>query len=244
LRWRGMDFRFLPGWRRIYTESWPLLLLGCAWAPWAPLVADAADQPESLRLDASAVSLIVAGVVLALALLLRLGFQWQRLRITGTRVGGHVVEWDGRFGEYARIWAGTAAAVALTAVLPAVLLRYALLGSFTLQGLEPEWAAMAWSVGILLVWMLSVPARAWHAARMFRFAWSGLRVGGIARIDCVLDVRRHARLHAANAWRALCTAGAYRPEALQQDYRAKLASLRVEVLAGGFPARHPPAPPL
>ncbi|MBK6008232.1 DUF898 family protein [Ramlibacter ginsenosidimutans] len=244
LRWRGMDCRFSPGWRRIYAESWPLLLLGCAWAPWAPLVADAADRPETLRLDATALSLIVAAVVLALGLLLRLGFQWQRLRITGTRVGGHAVQWDGRFAEYARIWAGTAAAVALTAVLPVVLVRHALLGSFTLQGLDPERAAIAWTAGILLVWILSVPARAWHAARLFRFAWSGVRVGGIARVDCALDVRRHARLRAVNAWRTLLTAGARRAEAVLQDYRAKLASLRVEELAGGFPARHPPAPPL
>lgn len=244
LRWRGMDFRFTPGWRRIYRESWPLLLLGCAWAPWTPLVADAADHPEAMQLDAVTLSLIAVGVVFALALLLRLGFQWQRLRITGTRVGGQAVQWDGRFSEYARVWAATAAAVALTAVLPVVLLRYALLGSFTLQGLDPDRAALAWAAGILLVWILSVPARAWHAARLFRYTWSGLRVGSIARIDCALDVRRHARLRAVNAWRTLCTAGARRPEAVLDDYRGRLASLRVEILAGGFPTRPPPAPPL
>jgi uncharacterized membrane protein YjgN (DUF898 family) len=244
LRWRGMDFRFAPGWARIYRESWPLLLLGCAWAPWAPLVADVADRPDAMRIDATALSLIVVGVVLALALLVRLGFQWQRLRIGGTRVGGHPVQWDGRFSDYVRIWAATLAAVALTAVLPVVLLRYALLGSFTLQGLDPDRAALAWAAGILLVWILSVPARAWHAARMFRFAWSGLCVGSIARVDCTLDVRRHARLRAVDGWRTLFTAGAYRPEAVLQEHRAKLASLRVSALAGGFPTRHPPAPPL
>lgn len=244
LRWRGMHFHFEPGWRRVYRESWPLLLVGCAWAPLAPLVADAADRPEAMRLDATTLSLIVPAIALASALLLRLGFQWQRLRITGTRVGGQAVQWDGRFADYLRIWAGTVAAVALTAVLPVALLRYALLGSFTLQGLDADRAALAWTAGIVLVWILSVPARLWHAARMFRFMWSGLRVGDIARIDCALDVRRHARMCAVNAWRSLCTAGARRPEALLQEHRARLASLRVAALAGGFPALHPPGPPL
>jgi uncharacterized membrane protein YjgN (DUF898 family) len=231
LRWRGMDFRFDAGWRRIYRESWPLLLLGCAWAPWAPVVADAADHPGSMRPDATALALIVAAVVLVVALLLRVGFQWVRLRITGTRVGGHAVQWDGRFAQFARIWAGTATAVAVSAVLPVVLLRYALLGSFTLQGLDPERAALAWAAGLLLVWILSAPARAWHEARMFVFAWSGLRVGELARVDCGLDVRRYARLRAVNAWRTLFTAGARRPDAALQEHRAKLESLRILVAA-------------
>jgi uncharacterized membrane protein YjgN (DUF898 family) len=232
LRWRGMVFRFDAGWRRIYRESWPVLLLGCVWAPWAPLVAEAADHPESMRLDTTAVVLIAAAVALALALLLRLGFQWQRLRITATRVGGHAVQWDGRFADYVRIWGGTAAGVALTAVLPVVLLRYALLGSFTLQGLDPELAALVWAVGLLFVWILSAPARAWHEARMFVFAWSGVRAGELARVDCALDVRRYARLRALDAWRTLFTAGVRRPEAVLQEHRAKLESLRILVAAG------------
>lgn len=244
LRWRGMDLRFAPGWRRLYRESWPLLLLGCAWAPLAPWVAQAADHPATLRPDAGALALVVPGIVLAVALLLRLGFQWQRLRSTGTCVGEHAVQWDGRVADYVRIWAGTAAAVALTAVLPVLLLRHALLGSFTLQALDPQRAALAWAAGILLVWILSVPSRAWHAARMVRFRWSGLRVGGIARIDCALDVRGYLRLCVANAWRTLRTAGAHRPEAVLQEHRAKLASLRVEALAGAIPPLHAAAPPL
>ena len=227
LRWRGIAFAFDVGWGRIYGESWPLLLLGCAWAPWAPAVAEAADDPSSLRLDAPALLLLAFATVLALALLLRLGFQWKRLHITGTRVGGSAVQWEGRFADYLRVWAGTVAAVALSAVLPVVLLRYALLGSFTLQGLDPPVAAAVWLVGILLVWTLSVPARAWHEARMFVLAWSGLRVDSIARVDCALDVRRYVRLRARNAWRTILTLGAHRPEATMQEHRAKVESLRI-----------------
>jgi hypothetical protein len=66
---------------------------------------------------------------------------------------------------------------------------------------------------------------------MFVFAWSGLRVGELARVDCGLDVRRYARLRAVNAWRTLFTAGARRPEAALQEHRAKLESLRIGVAA-------------
>jgi uncharacterized membrane protein YjgN (DUF898 family) len=224
IRWRELSLSFAAGWREIYLASWPLFVLGGAWALAEPSVAAAAEHP-GLPADVIAGAL-VAGVV-AFPLLAALAFNYRRLRFTRTRVGDCAVHWQASFRTYLRLWVLTALAVLATAVLPLMLLRVALFGSATLQGLRPEAAAAVYAASLVLLVLLSTPARAWYEARVFVLAWDGVRVGERLRIACSLDARAFARMRTAAAWRTLLTLGRHRAQAVVQAYEAKLAALQV-----------------
>jgi uncharacterized membrane protein YjgN (DUF898 family) len=228
-RWATAQFRFAARGREVYAASWPLLLIGTAWAAAEPAVADAlgaATQAQALRMATYALPAAAS----ALPLLAVWGFNLQRLKFTRTEVEGRFAHWHASRGAYLRIWAGTLLAVAATAVAPVVALRYALLGRFDLQGLPPEQAALAYALAFVLALLLSAPARAWHEARMFRWAWHDVRLPGRLRLLCELDVRAFVRMRSADALRSVLTLGLHAPAAAVNAHAAKLHALRVQVV--------------
>ncbi|GAB3645925.1 DUF898 family protein [Ramlibacter alkalitolerans] len=223
VRWRQLQPWFKPQWREVYLQSWPLLLLGAAWAIAQPLVPD--DAPELGDLDLRWLAVSAAAAAIAFPLLARQGFNYLRLRLTHTRVGGSLVVWEATFATYLRLWLVTGAAVLVTAVAPVLLLRQALFGS--LADLPQTQADLVYLAAIVLAWLLSVPARAWYEARLFMLTWNGLRVDDRLQVQCEIDARSFVAMRTKNAWRALLTFGFHHPRAVVAAYRAKLAALRV-----------------
>src|SRR4051812_12378387 len=218
IRWGELQVALGASWGEIYAASWPLLALGAAWVAAEPQVAaavNAAGAPDPRWLLAAA-----AVAVFAFPLLPLQAFHLRRLRFTRTRIGGCEVAWSARFGPYLRLWCATAVAVLVTAVAPVLLLRYALLGSMTLDGLPPERALVIYAAAFVLMLLLAAPARAWYEARVFVLSWNGLRVGAQARVACALDVRAFVAMRSADALRTFCTFGLRRPEAVVKAYRA------------------------
>jgi hypothetical protein len=223
VRWRQLQPWFKPPWGKVYLQSWPLLLLGAAWAIAQPRVA--AIAPAAGDFDLRWLALGAAAAAIAFPLLARQGFNYLRLRLTHTRVGGSPVTWDAPFATYLRLWLVTAVAVLVTAVAPVLLLRQALFGS--LQDLPPTQAGLVYLAAIVLAWLLSVPARAWYEARVFVLAWNRLRVDDRIQVQCDIDVRTFVVTRTTNAWRTVLTVGFHHPRAVVAVYRAKLAALRV-----------------
>jgi hypothetical protein len=117
--------------------------------------------------------------------------------------------------------------VLVTALLPLLLLRLAVFGSATLQGLPEGAAAAAYAASLVLAILLSTPARAWHEARVFALSWNGVRVGERVRVTCTLDALAFARLRTIDTWRTLSSLGRHRAQAVVNAHEAKLAALQV-----------------
>jgi hypothetical protein len=224
IRWRELPLSFTARWSEIYAASWPLLVLGLAWAALEPTVAAiVATGSADFHVAAGA----LAAAVLAFPLLAAFAFNLRRLRLTRTCVGEWTVAWQARFSSYLRLWCLTAAAVLATAIAPVLLLRHALFGSFTLQ--DPSATALAvYAASLVLIVLLSTPSRAWYEARVFVLTWNGVQLGDRLRVECALDARAFARMRSVDALRTLCTLGFHRSQAVVNTYQAKLAGLRVE----------------
>jgi uncharacterized membrane protein YjgN (DUF898 family) len=227
IRWRGMRLTFEAPMAEVYRASWPLLVLGVAWAFAQPQVAaraSAASMTDLQWLLGTAAAAAVAWPLLAW-----LAFNLRRLRFAHTRLAQAPIAWAARLPAYLRQCFLSGVVLLATAVAPVLLLRTVLFGSLTLQRLPVTEAALVYGAAFVLLLALSAPARAWHEARMHVLTWDGLRVTGTARIDCVLDVRAFVRLRTLDAWRTIATLGWHRPQAVVRAYQAKLASLRVWV---------------
>jgi hypothetical protein len=223
VRWRQIQPWFTPWWGKIYLESWPLLLLGAAWAIAQPQVAEIASAPDTI--DFRWLAAWAATATIAFPLIARQAFNYRRLRITHTRVGGSSIVWDARFATWLRLWLFTAVALLATAVAPVLLLRQALFGSLT--DLPDTQASLVYLAGLLLALLLSVPSRAWYEARVFVLTWDGLRVSDGLRVECDFDVRSFVVTRAADAWRTAVTIGFHHPRSVVNAYQFKLAALTV-----------------
>lgn len=223
MRWRQIQPWFRPPWKDVYLQSWPLLLLGAAWAVAQPRVAAMAPKPGTF--DVRWIAASAAAAVVALPLLARQAFNYRRLRLAHTLVGGSSITWDAPFASFLRLWLVTAAAILLTAVAPVLLLRQALFGSLT--NLPETRAGLVYVGAIVLAVVLSVPARAWYEARSFVLTWDGLRMEDRMRVECTLDVRAFVARRTFDAWRSIATLGLHRPRSVVNAYQAKLSSLTV-----------------
>ena len=223
IRWRDCALSFRAGWREVYLACWPLLVLGVAWALLQPRVAALAESDD---LDWHVAAGAGVAALVAFPLLVTLAFNLKRLRFAGTLVGDCRVHWPARFRDWLRQWSLAALAVAATAVAPVLLLRRALFGPLSMD--EGAKTLAIYMASLALIVLLSVPARAWHEARMFALTWDGVRVGEHARVRCALDVRAFVRLRALDTWRTLRSLGRHRAQAVVNAYRAKLAALTVE----------------
>jgi uncharacterized membrane protein YjgN (DUF898 family) len=225
LRWRSLPLAFSARWTEIYAASWPLFVLGLAWAALEPTVSAVAANGE---VDGRIVAGALAAAVLAFPLLAALAFNWRRLRFTRTRVGSLELAWSASFGSYLRICGVTALAVLATAIAPVLLVRMAVFGSPGVPDLQDEGTAAVYLGSLLAIFVLSTPARAWYEASVFALTWNGVRLGDRVRVACALDPRAYVRLRTADALRTLRTFGRHHAQGVVNAYAARLAALQVE----------------
>ncbi|RYY86289.1 MAG: DUF898 family protein, partial [Comamonadaceae bacterium] len=122
-------------------------------------------------------------------------------------------------------------AVLVTAILPVLLLRLAVVGSWTLQGLRPGQLVAVYAVAFVLLLVLSAPVRAWHEARLHVLTWDGLQVPGVARVACRIDVRDYVRRRTRDTWMGVATLGRRHAQATVGAWQARMAALRVDARA-------------
>ncbi|MDO5691665.1 MAG: YjgN family protein [Pseudomonadota bacterium] len=255
-RWRGIRLAFTARWKEVYVASWPvfaiafiwiaLIFLGAALSPELPagVAGSPADAmgPPRLRLGGS--TLVLAGLALILTLLcvIRLEYNYRRLLVARTRIGGQVGRWKPVYLDFVKVWLATALFFVLcivgalglllvvtggsTALLSMILGERGNIGGFILL-------MIVLMLGLLLVFVLaSLPARAYREARMFQLVWNNVGFSHIARSKTSLRTGAFVWLRLKNLLLTLLTLGFYRPFAVASEYAAKVGSVTLYIKGG------------
>lgn len=238
-RWRGVRLQFAASWGEVYRAAWPLFAVAALWALVFGAIAAMAGGPGT-RLGpgqgASIAGLVLAAGLLSLVGLMRLEFNAKSLLVRRGRIGGQDGRWKPVFGDFVRIWLGTAGVFLLGVTVVVLLAALAFGGSVVaLQrartpglGFVLLIAGLAVAAIFLLV-LASGPARAYREARMFRLMWSNVGVSHVARFKSDLRAGAYVWLRVRNLLLTLATLGFWRPFALVSEYRMKCESVTLHV---------------
>ena len=250
-RWRGIRLAFTASWKEVYLASWPVFAVAAIWTAFFfiaaaisphPPIGTAGDGP-ALKLPALIPAVIGLGllcVVLTLLCAIRLEYNYRRLLVARARIGGQVGHWKPVYADFVKVWLATA----LFFVIALVLVGLAFSTLTVAAGyLAKEWASsniltailmgiLAFVVMLLLMFMLSVPARAYREARMFQLVWNNIGVAHIARSKTSLKTGAFIWLKIKNLLLTLLTLGFYRPFAVASEYAAKVGSITLYIKGG------------
>ncbi|HOB67644.1 YjgN family protein [Ottowia sp.] len=254
-RWRGIRLAFTASWREVYTASWPVFAIAAVWT--ATFLAAAAlspamptgiaEQPGSVtRLPAwggRTLALLGGGAVLTLLCVIRLEFNYRRLLVARTRVGGHGGHWKPRYRDFVRVWLATVGFFLLCALLVALAAVVLTGGSMALRPHLPGAAGggvagmivlalVALLAGLLALVVASLPARAYRDARMFQLVWNNVGISHIARSKTRLRTAAYVWLRLKNLLLTWLTLGLYRPFAMVSEYAAKVESVTLYLKGG------------
>jgi uncharacterized membrane protein YjgN (DUF898 family) len=170
---------------------------------------------------------------------MRLEYNYKSLTVRRGRIGGQPGRWKPVFGDFVRIWLATLGVFLLSVLVIGALVVLGLGGSFAVLAGRHGMGLFAILVGIaiglgalLLLFLVSAPARAYREARMFHLVWNNIGVSQVARFRCQLLTRRYVGLRIRNVLLTLLTLGFYRPFALASEYRMKSESVTLFVKGG------------
>ena len=243
-RWRGVRLQFTAGWGEVYRASWPLFVIALAWIA-ALLGATALSPAESdpgARAEIHLPTLfaaMLAALLVTVACLMRLEYNYKSLLVLRGRVGGQPGRWKPVFGDFVRIWLATLGVFLLTLLVLGVVAALAVGGSFAALANLRQLGFLAILIGIaialgtvLLLFLASAPARAYREARMFQLVWNNIGVSHVARFRCQLRTRSYVGLRVRNVLLTLLTLGFFRPFAVVSEYRMKTESVTLHVKGG------------
>jgi uncharacterized membrane protein YjgN (DUF898 family) len=235
-RWRGIRGRFHAGWGQVYAANWPLLALfvvAGAGGAWAASLRGTRPAPWLVLLTALVLAIAAVGC------LIRLTYNFARLRVLRTDFGGLPGRWKVEFRDWFRV---SVQAFGLFLAIAAVLLGALVLatgGSTWLLAGEGAGgkAAVAMLVTLfigsfLAVFLAAGPARAWAEARLHALVWNQVGLGAAARFRCDLRPWAFVRLRIRNMLLSAVTFGFWRPFAVTSEYRMKLESVTLHVKGG------------
>lgn len=235
-RWRGIRGRFGAGWGEVYAASWPLLGLAVVGAAGGAALAVLRGTRPALTLVAAAGVLALAAIVLCIV---RLSFNYARLRVLKTDFGGLAGHWKVGFGDWLKI---SLQAIGLFVAIAAVLLTMLLLvtgGSLWVLAADGPRSRAAFAMilmamvgGFVIVLLAASPARAWAEACIHRLVWNKVGLGRAARFKCNLRPWRYVGLRLKNLLLSLITLGFWRPFAITSEYAMKLESVTLHVKGG------------
>jgi len=233
-RWRGIHFNFAGRTREAYAASWPYLgILGVG-----ALVGVAVGLGGSRGKPSVALLLLAlaAALVGLLYFVVRLEFNYTRLRVQRTDFGGQAGRWKPELKDFLRI---TAAAFGLFVAACAVFGTVIGLAVWMLWETRPVSKGALIAVGVLapfamllLAYLSLSPALAYREARKFVLVWDKAGLGGLARFRSSLQPWAFVRLRFRNLLLTIVTGGFYRPFAVTSEYRMKLESLTLYVKGG------------
>lgn len=238
-RWRGIRGNFKASWGETYAASWPLLLIAAIAVGFVAM----ASTLEGTKPSGAVVGAILGGGLLVyvafLVLMVRLEFNYVRLRLQRSDFGGQPGRWKGSFGDFLRI---TAAAVGLFLGVVAAfggitVAIIALLGGIAALRGGDQGAIFAIIMAVSLLFFLTFylaigPALAYREARKFILIWNNAGLGQVARFRCDLSPWRFVKLRIKNVLLTMITFGFWRPFAVTSEYQAKLESVTLHVKGG------------
>ena len=250
-RWRGIRMAFTASWKEVYLASWPVFAIAAIWvavffigaaiSPQPPIGVAGADAPMRLPAETPMVlTLAGIGLVLTLLCVIRLEYNYRRLLVARARIGGQVGRWKPVYMDFVKVWLATALFFVLAMVVVALTFSTVTMAA---SYLVKEWAVnnivvailvgfLAFVVMIVLLFLLSVPARAYREARMFQLVWNNIGVAQIARSKTSLKTGAFVWLKIKNLLLSLITLGFYRPFAVTSEYAAKVGSVTLYIKGG------------
>lgn len=255
-RWRGIRLAFTATWKQVYVASWPVFAIAALWtavffvaAALSPeMPTGIAEQPGSVpKLPAptgSTWALLGLGVLLTVLGVIRLEYNYRRLLVARARIGGQMGHWKPRYRDFVRVWLATVGFFLLCLLSTGLLMALLTGGSAALLG---AWLAkseldgvagmillmvMAFLLGLLMLVLVSLPARAFREARMFQLVWNNVGLGPVARSKTSLRTGAWVWLRMKNLLLSIVTLGFYRPFAIASEYAAKVGSVTLYVKGG------------
>lgn len=188
----------------------------------------------------------MAGVVLAALFLsflcfIRLEFNYKRLLVLRTHIGGQVGRWKPVFNDFLRIWLASIGvflltALAIAAVTALIVLLAGVGGVMSALGGGSGRGAgivllvmLAFFVGFFGLFLAGSPALAYREARMFQLVWNNIGLGQVARFRSELKPMAFVWLRIKNILLGMITFGFYRPFARVAEYRMKAESVTLHI---------------
>jgi uncharacterized membrane protein YjgN (DUF898 family) len=177
-------------------------------------------------------------VVLTLLCVIRLDYNYTRLRVARVRMGGHMGRWKLDYTSFVKVWLAAVGMFALTLAglglgLAALAGSARYLARHLLGGAAPVGIFLLSALAILAVLvtavLASLPARAWREARMFQLVWNNVGFGQIARTRTSLRAGAYVLLRVKNVLLSFLTLGFYRPFAIASEYAAKIGSVTIHL---------------
>ncbi|MFV0679795.1 DUF898 family protein, partial [Ottowia sp.] len=196
------------------------------------------------RLSGAQAAWLGGGALLALLLgglaFVRLEFNYRRLLVQRARVGQQFGHWKPVYGDFLRVWLATLGFFLLCLLGVGLVLAAITGGGSLLMDKRSNMGLIALTLlivfgifaGLLLLFAVSLPARAYREARMFQLVWNNVGVGQIARFKTSLGTRAFIWLRVKNMLLTLLTLGFYRPFAVASEYAAKVGSVTLHLKGG------------
>lgn len=250
-RWRGIRMGFTASWKEVYLASWPVFAIAALWtavffiagaiSPQVPIGTAGAEAPMRLPAPTTPViALVVLGVVLTLLCVIRLEYNYRRLLVARARIGGQAGRWKPVYSDFVKVWLATALFFMIAMVVVAVSFSSLTVAvGYLVKGWLGSSIVVAILVGILafvvlllLMFLLSVPARAYREARIFQLVWNNIGFTQIVRTKTSLRTAAFIWLKVKNLLLTLVTLGFYRPFAVASEYAAKVGSVTLYVKGG------------
>lgn len=254
-RWRGLQLHFAASWKDVYLASWPIFLMAAIWvgivfglenlnapdplasASAAPPRARSSGGPTLPDLGATAIGLLIIGVILSLLCIIRVEFNYKSLLVLRAGIGKQHGRWKPVYSDFVRIWAATVgvllAGIALILAVGAGAI-YTVQAMFNTARGPALFLLIFITIAVVFVALVlvSAPARAYREARMFRLIWSNVGLSQIARFKCDLKHWAYVRLRLKNLLLTILTLGFYRPFARVSEYRMKADSVTLHIKGG------------
>ncbi|RYF79401.1 MAG: DUF898 family protein, partial [Comamonadaceae bacterium] len=202
------------------------------------------DEPDSDPLPRPTWAMggvVLAGLLLSFLCFIRLEFNYKRLLVTRTRIGGQMGRWKPVFGDFVRVWLATLGVFLLTAIAITVVVA----GVVALAGMASILGELLGGKGrgfgmVLLIMVLffagffalflaGSPALAYREARMFQLMWNNIGLGQVARFRSELRPGAFVWLRIKNILLGMITFGLYRPFARVAEYRMKAESVTLHL---------------
>lgn len=182
-------------------------------------------------------AVLLAGLLLSFLCFVRLEFNYKRLLVLRTGIGGQTGRWKPEFGDFVRIWLTTLGVFLLgIAAITASAAGVALLVGLSLAAFSSgSWQTVfllivaATAAAFFAVFLAAMPALAYREARMFRLVWNNIGLGQVARFRCELRTGAFVWLRIKNILLGMITFGLYRPFARVAEYRMKAESVTLHV---------------
>ncbi|MDR0274805.1 MAG: DUF898 domain-containing protein [Burkholderiaceae bacterium] len=227
--WRGVPLAFAATWQEVHIASWPVFVIAAIWAGGLALLRLRSPAFPYLGLSFYAAEFLV----LTPLFMIRLAYNWARLLVTGTRIGGQAGCLNLRYGDFAKPWLLMLGVFLLVWALSTAL-GMALVGNLPPKVVRTPADVTRHALGLVavvlsLMALLFLPTLVYVKTRMFQLTWNHIEFGQIAHTTTCLKTAAFVRLRLKHIFLTLLTLGLYHPFAAVSTYATKVNSVTLWV---------------